>query len=144
MICMKLELQRTDFFHCKFLPPNSVIQWNSAPNISNSGLPLIRKLRIPTFHWPFKKETTNEYISFSFFCKPSTLLSSVPISLRFLRDFERKAFDFTNKSFFFFSASVARASASLVISWTHFRVQASSVKLIRFLALQCTFFLKMY
>ena len=40
---------------------------------------------------------------------------------------------------FFFSASVARASASLEGSWTHFCVQSSSVKLIGFLALQYAF-----
>ena len=66
----------------------------------------------------------------------SILLSSVSISFCFLRDFEPKAFDFTNKSillFIFFSASMARASASLVSYWTHVCVQASSVKLIGFL-----------
>ena len=100
-----------------------------------------------SFHWPFKNETIHVYITFSLFCKPSILLSSVSISFCFLRDFERKAFDFTNKSILlliFFSASVARALASLVSYWTHVCVQASSVKLIGFLALQHTFSLKMY
>ena len=49
----------------------------------------------------------------------------------------------TNPFFSFFS-SASVASASLVSSWTHFCVQASSVKLIVFLALQRTFSLKMY
>ena len=70
-----------------------------------TGLPLVRKLKIPrlfrpsnSFHWPFKNKTIHVHISFSFFCKLSILLSSVLIFFRFLRDFERKAFDFTNKS----------------------------------------------
>ena len=50
-----------------------------------------------------KKKTSHVYISLSFYCKLSILLSPVSIFFRFLRDFERKAFDFTNKSILFFS-----------------------------------------
>ena len=49
-----------------------------------------------TFRWPFKNKTINVYISFSFFCKLSILLSLVSNSFRFSRNFERKTFDFTH------------------------------------------------
>ena len=59
-------------------------------------------LQSSKINWLFsdhiKPKQCNVYIRFSFFCKPSILLSSVSISSCFLQDFARRAFDFTHKS----------------------------------------------
>ena len=81
-----------------------------------------------SFHWPLKTKQCNVYISFSFFCKPSILLSSVSISFRFLWDFERKVFDFTYKSILFFF--LRRALTTTTTTCVRRRVSNWSVSLL--------------